>query len=120
MKILILGGTAEARQLANRLVASGQDVTTSLAGRTQDPILPEGALRGHAFHYARAEIDAKPLALASNPNRGPSREGIYRDRRMTASFMHFYFPSNPEAALRLFLDADPAVGAASVAGSALR
>ena len=82
--------------------------------------LAEGALRGHAFHYARAEIGAKPLALASNPNRGPSREGIYRDRRMTASFMHFYFPSNPEAALRLFLDADPDAGAASAAGSALR
>ncbi|MET3926491.1 cobalt-precorrin-6A reductase [Devosia sp. 2618] len=49
MKILILGGTAEARQLANRLVALGHDVTTSLAGRTQDPILPEGGLRMGRF-----------------------------------------------------------------------
>lgn len=65
--------------------------------------LPEGVLRGHTFHHARAEVDAEPLAWASNPNRGPSQEGVYRDRRMTASFMHFYFPSNPGAALRLFL-----------------
>jgi len=45
MKILILGGTAEARELANRLVGDGHDVVTSLAGRTQDPIRPEGRLR---------------------------------------------------------------------------
>ncbi len=49
MKILILGGTAEARQLANRLVALGHDVITSLAGRTQDPILPDGAVRMGPF-----------------------------------------------------------------------
>lgn len=49
MKILILGGTAEARELANRLVAMGHDVTTSLAGRTQDPVLPEGGLRMGRF-----------------------------------------------------------------------
>jgi cobyrinic acid a,c-diamide synthase len=65
--------------------------------------LPEGALRGHTFHYARAEIGREPLALAVNPNKGPSKEGVYRDRRMTASFVHFYFPSNPDAAARLFL-----------------
>ena len=49
MKILILGGTAEARELANRLVEMGHDVTTSLAGRTQDPILPEGDIRMGKF-----------------------------------------------------------------------
>ena len=49
MKILILGGTADARQLANRLVAMGHDVITSLAGRTQDPVLPEGGLRMGKF-----------------------------------------------------------------------
>ena len=49
MKILILGGTAEARELANRLVGMGHDVITSLAGRTQDPILPKGGLRMGKF-----------------------------------------------------------------------
>ena len=45
MKILILGGTGEARDLAGRLVALGHKVTTSLAGRTTSPALPEGELR---------------------------------------------------------------------------
>tara|TARA_R110002020_G_scaffold10965_6_gene41696 strand:+ start:1500 stop:2228 length:729 start_codon:yes stop_codon:yes gene_type:complete len=49
MKILILGGTEEARDLASRLVALGHDVTSSLAGRTQAPILPAGAVRVGGF-----------------------------------------------------------------------
>jgi len=69
----------------------------------QEIALPEGTLRGHTFHHAHAEIDAMPLATAADPNGAPSREAVYRDRRFTASFMHFYFPSNPEAALRLFV-----------------
>ena len=49
MKILILGGTGEARELAGRLVALGHAVTTSLAGRTSRPALPEGELRVGKF-----------------------------------------------------------------------
>jgi cobyrinic acid a,c-diamide synthase len=64
--------------------------------------LPEGALRGHTFHYAKARIDVPALASARNPNGGPSVEAVYRHARMTASFVHFYFPSNPHAATRLF------------------
>ncbi len=69
----------------------------------QSITLPEGTLRGHTFHYAHADIDAEPLAMAINPDEGPSREGVYRRQRMTASFLHAYFPSNPEAATKLFL-----------------
>jgi precorrin-6A/cobalt-precorrin-6A reductase len=49
MRILILGGTGEARELAARLVALGHKVTTSLAGRTTSPNLPEGELRVGKF-----------------------------------------------------------------------
>lgn len=49
MKILILGGTTEARELAERLTALGHDVTTSLAGRTRRPALPAGQLRVGKF-----------------------------------------------------------------------
>lgn len=43
--ILILGGTALARQLATKLVQNGHTVTTALAGRTKNPILPEGNIK---------------------------------------------------------------------------
>jgi precorrin-6A/cobalt-precorrin-6A reductase len=45
VRVLILGGTAEARALAAELHDRGVDVTTSLAGRTDHPHLPPGAVR---------------------------------------------------------------------------
>ncbi|HEU0191934.1 MAG TPA: cobalt-precorrin-6A reductase [Mycobacterium sp.] len=48
-RILLLGGTAEARALAERLVAAGVEVTSSLAGRVADPRLPAGAVRVGGF-----------------------------------------------------------------------
>ncbi len=69
----------------------------------QQIALPEGVLRGHTFHHAQAEVAATPSATATNPNGSPSREAVYRDRRLTASFVHWYFPSNPDAAVQLFL-----------------
>lgn len=48
-RILILGGTGEARALANRLIDAGHGVVTSLAGVTQAPRLPEGEVRRGGF-----------------------------------------------------------------------
>ncbi|MEB3052321.1 cobalt-precorrin-6A reductase [Mycolicibacter sp. MYC123] len=59
-RVLLLGGTAEARALADRLVAAGIDVTTSLAGRVADPRLPAGAVRIGGF----GGIDGLRAALA--------------------------------------------------------
>ncbi|QIG43620.1 cobalt-precorrin-6A reductase [Nocardioides anomalus] len=49
MRVLLLGGTGEARELAAALVADGYDVTTSLAGRVARPRLPVGAVRIGGF-----------------------------------------------------------------------
>ena len=48
-KILILGGTGLARQLADALVALGHDVTSSLAGVTHSPLMPKGKIRVGGF-----------------------------------------------------------------------
>ncbi len=66
--------------------------------------LPEGSLRGHTFHYSTAAIDLPPLARATRPDGRPG-EAVYRRQRLTASYMHLYFPSAPVAAARLFLEA---------------
>lgn len=44
-RVLLLGGTSEARALAARLFADGFEVTSSLAGRVADPLPPRGASR---------------------------------------------------------------------------
>ena len=49
MRVLVLGGTGEARALAARLVDSGDRVVSSLAGRVSDPALPVGEVRTGGF-----------------------------------------------------------------------
>jgi precorrin-6A/cobalt-precorrin-6A reductase len=49
MRVLVLGGTSEARELAALLVEEGMDVTTSLAGRVAKPRLPVGKVRIGGF-----------------------------------------------------------------------
>jgi len=63
--------------------------------------LPEGELRGHSFHYSTMETPLAPLAVGRCPNGGPTAEPVYRLGRLTASYMHLYFPSNPDAAADL-------------------
>jgi precorrin-6A/cobalt-precorrin-6A reductase len=48
-RILILGGTGEARELALLLMNEGHEVITSLAGRTTGPLLPAGRVRVGGF-----------------------------------------------------------------------
>lgn len=81
--ILILGGTAEARALAARLVDAGEDVVSSLAGRVSDPAVPRGQVRIGGFggvdglrnwlsdNNCRALIDAThPFARRISANAG--------------------------------------------------
>jgi len=60
MRVLLLGGTSEARVLAARLVADGIDVTSSLAGRVARPRLPVGSVRIGGF----GGVDGLRKALA--------------------------------------------------------
>jgi precorrin-6A/cobalt-precorrin-6A reductase len=48
-RVLILGGTGEARALALLSKNEGHDVITSLAGRTSGPLLPSGRVRFGGF-----------------------------------------------------------------------
>ena len=63
--------------------------------------LPEGSLRGHTFHHSRLETELKPIARGQCPNGRRAAEPVYRVGRLTASYIHSYFPSNPEAVAAL-------------------
>ena len=92
MRILILGGTTEARQLAGRLATrAGLNVTLSLAGRTAEPAAHPVPLRTGGFggadglaDYLRDEkidalIDAThPYAatISANADAAASRTGV--------------------------------------------
>nr|WP_316640946.1 cobyrinate a,c-diamide synthase [uncultured Roseateles sp.] len=67
---------------------------------------PEGPLRGHTFHYSTWDTTLEPIAQASNPNAGRGRKGtaeaLYCQGSLRASYIHHYFPSNPEAIAAFF------------------
>ncbi len=74
--VVILGGTAEARRLADTLVEDHGDrlrVITSLAGRTKNPRLPKGEVREGGFGGAKGladylkEVSADLLIDATHP-----------------------------------------------------
>lgn len=62
MRVLLLGGTGEARDLAAALLDAGVDVVSSLAGRVADPRLPVGAVRIGGF----GGVDGLRAALAGH------------------------------------------------------
>ena len=64
--------------------------------------LPEGTLRGHAFHHSQCETELPALAQAERTDGRPG-EPVWRRERLTASYFHFYFPSNAAASAALFL-----------------
>jgi len=91
VRILILGGTGEARELAAELVAAGVDVLSSLAGRVREPRLPDGPVRVGGFGgaeglaaFLRAEgitgvVDAThPFAgtITANAARAAAQAGV--------------------------------------------
>lgn len=69
----------------------------------QSVALPQGKLRGHTFHYSKIETGLIPVARGVCPNGGETCEAVYQQQRLTASYIHFYFPSDPIAVARLFL-----------------
>lgn len=57
-------------------------------------------ISGHTFHHGVFETSLQAQQSAESPyGRG---ENLYRHGSISASFLHFYFPSNPQAAARLF------------------
>lgn len=69
---------------------------------TQFADLPEGRLAGHTFHYSTSETALTPLHRAVAA-KGGDGEAIYRQNRLTATYVHLYFPSNPTAIASLFM-----------------
>jgi cobyrinic acid a,c-diamide synthase len=64
---------------------------------------PEGPLRGHSYHYSTLQTPLTPIATATNPNGGKTAEALYQQGPLRASYVHHYFPSNPQAVAAFFL-----------------
>lgn len=103
MRILILAGTAEARDLARKLMARRHDITSSLAGSTDDPNLPDGRVRMGGFGGADAlasyiaSEDFELVIDATHPYAGTiSAEAITAAAKRKVPLIRFDRPAWPE------------------------
>lgn len=62
----------------------------------QSVTFEQGELRGHSFHHSRLATPLAPAARARTQY-GAEGEALFRRGRLTASYIHFYWPSNPRA-----------------------
>ncbi|HET7831711.1 MAG TPA: cobyrinate a,c-diamide synthase [Gallionella sp.] len=69
----------------------------------QSVALLQGTLRGHTFHYSQLQTSLAPCARGICPNGGAGSEAVYQQKRLTASYIHFYFPSDPHAVAQMFM-----------------
>jgi cobyrinic acid a,c-diamide synthase len=84
--------------------ATLQPRLTALA--LQEVELPEGRLRGHTFHHSALTSALEPITRGECPNYKRTAEAVYRQGRLTASYIHFYLASDPLAAAQLFLPSE--------------
>ncbi len=68
----------------------------------QTACLPEGDVRAHAHHRSRSINTSEPIAFGKRQKHVAPGEPIYRQRSLTASYLHLFFPSNPHAIACLF------------------
>lgn len=64
--------------------------------------LPEGEVRAHAHHRSRSFDTPEPIAYGKRQRHPAPGEAIYRERGLTASYLHLFFPSNPNAIATIF------------------
>jgi len=68
----------------------------------QSAPLPEGLIRGHAHHRSISASTPEPIAHGLRQRHPAPGEAIYREGKLTASYLHLFFPSNPEAVAAVF------------------
>ena len=68
----------------------------------QSAPMPGGLLRCHTFHHSLIETPLAPVAFGECLHNTSAGEAIYQLNRLTASYLHCYFASNPIAAAQLF------------------
>lgn len=83
------------------LLQGTSDIQPKLQGLGTQHIGSGGKTIGaHTFHYGKFDTEITPAYLATS--RHGTGEKVYRQGSITASFLHFYFPSNPSLTAQFF------------------
>lgn len=64
--------------------------------------LEHGEIRGHSFHHSRLETNMAAFTHSLPQRQRSQAENFYRCGSLQASYLHLYFPFNPQQAAALF------------------
>lgn len=94
--------TGQTAAMAGLLPGSAQMQTRLVNLGMHSLQLEQGEIRGHSFHHSQLQTKMQPLTT-STPQRNRSHaEGFFRVGSLQASYLHLYFPFNPQVAAGLF------------------
>lgn len=62
-----------------------------------------GEIRGHSFHHSLLETDMAAFSHSTPQRQRSQAEAFYRSGSLRASYLHLYFPFNPQLAAGFFL-----------------
>ena len=89
-------------EMCGVLAADARLQTRLTALALQEVTLNQHTLRGHTYHHSSLEFSPEAIAYAECPNGNQVSEAVFQHQRLTASYIHFYFPSAPELIARWF------------------
>lgn len=98
-----LTDTAGAKHPMLGIVPGHAAMQTRLAALgMQEIATPHGIMTGHTFHYSRLDTPLAPVGHTRRASSDDPGERIFRHGPIFASYIHGYWPSNPELAAALF------------------
>ncbi len=68
----------------------------------QSVTLDDQVIRGHVFHHSRLESSMEPVTVGERRHGRRPGETLYQLNGLVASYVHFYFPSNPLLTAKFF------------------
>ncbi len=84
------------------LYRSSSQVADQASSDKSDTSVCGNIMRGHSFHYSSAKVDIAPIGQTTHHPSERLGEFVYQHNNILASYMHWYLPSNPALALRIF------------------
>lgn len=83
------------------LLEGNSEIKDNLQGLgTQHLSVDDSTIGAHTFHYGQFDTPIKPSFIAKS--KFGEGEAVYHHKSMTASFLHFYFPSNLRLTAQFF------------------
>jgi cobyrinic acid a,c-diamide synthase len=92
----------ETHVMANILAGQGAMKGKRGCQGMQTALFPEGEVRAHAHHRSRSFNMPEALSHGRRQRHPAPGEAMYRHDNLNASYLHLFFPSNPEAISCLF------------------